>query len=403
MTLIVLVRVFVLKWKAILTRFSFFLVGYAMLSENLFAKKKAENQLFKDESVLYPEFLPDVLPHREREIEELALALRPASEGKRPRNVFVFGPPGTGKTASVRFVLKQLEEYSGRAKGVVLNCFEANSRHAVLSELAARFGAIVPRRGVGSDETLGEWVSSLQKKKLLPIVVLDEADQLLSTEDGSALLYDLLRLPEKHGIGIGVIAISNDSELLSNLDDRVKSSLSPSILSFGAYAPVQLKQILLERASNAFFPNAVSADALDVMAGHAAKLGGDCRVGIECLLASGRLAENENAEQLLSSHVQRVFGKIDQVSLEKRLIYLNSNERELLRTIARHDLKTSGDLFAFYQSEVPRPLAERMFRLMVAKLSKLGLVETEEVQSDVRGRTRQIRLLISKERVERLK
>jgi cell division control protein 6 len=372
------------------------------MASNVFASKAKLNSLFSDESVLYPEFLPDQLPEREREVEELVFALKPASEGRRPKNVFVYGPPGTGKTASVRFVVKQLEEYSGKAKGVVLNCFEVNSRHGVLAELATRYGAIIPRRGVGSDETLGEWVGVLTRKKVLPIVVLDEADQLLATEDGSKLLYDLLRLPEKHGIGIGLIIVSNDSELLSRLDDRVKSSLSPVRLPFEGYAPSALKRILSERAKEAFFPDAVSQDAFDVTAGHAAKLGGDCRVGIECLLAAGRLAERENAQQVLAGHCKTVFGSVDKVSLEKRLAYLTPAETELLKVVSRHEEVPSGDLFLFYQSEVPTHLAERMFRTMLSKLVKLGLVDAEDSVGDVKGRTRKARLLISKEKVDSL-
>ncbi len=369
------------------------------MSQNVFANKKSLNQLFRDESVLYPEFLPDALPNREKEIEELVFALRPASEGKRPKNVFVYGPPGTGKTASVRFVVKQLEEFSGKAKGTVINCFEANSRHTVLSELAIRFGAIIPRRGVGSDETLSEWVSVLQKRKILPIVVLDEADQLLSSEDGSKLLYDLLRLPEKNGIGIGVIIVSNDTELLASLDDRVKSSLSPVRLEFAGYSPQQLKQIFSERSEKAFFANVVAQDSIDLIAGHAAKLGGDCRVGIESLLAAGRVAEKENASQLLPEHCKAVFGQVDKVSIEKRLAYLSVQESELLKTIARHDGLLSGDLFLFYQSEAQNALAERMFRQMLSKLDRLGLVTAEETLGDVKGRTRRVHLAVSKEKV----
>ncbi|MDO8625270.1 MAG: AAA family ATPase [Candidatus Diapherotrites archaeon] len=372
------------------------------MASNLFVSKAKLHSLFSDESVLYPEFLPDQLPNREREVDELVFALKPASEGKRPKNVFVYGPPGTGKTASVRFVVKQLEEYSGRAKGVVLNCFEVNSRHGVLSELATRFGGIIPRRGVGSDETLAEWVAVLTRKKILPIVVLDEADQLLATEDGSKLLYDLLRLPEKHGIGIGVIIVSNDPDLLESLDDRVKSSLGSKHLAFEGYSPVALKGILVERAKAAFFPNAVSQDAIDVMAGHAAKLGGDCRVGIECLLAAGRLAERENAQVISAAHCKAVFGTIDQVSLEKRLAYLSSSEKQLLQVVSRHQDVASGDLFLFYRSEAKNALAERMFRNMLSKLVKLGLVEAEETVGDVKGRTRKVKLLVSNEKVEML-
>jgi hypothetical protein len=36
------------------------------MASNVFASKAKLNSLFSDESVLYPEFLPDQLPERER-------------------------------------------------------------------------------------------------------------------------------------------------------------------------------------------------------------------------------------------------------------------------------------------------------------------------------------------------
>lgn len=368
------------------------------MPENVFAKAKRLNQLFKDESVLYPDFLPEQLLEREKETNELVFALKPASSGGKPRNLFIFGPPGTGKTACTRFVLKQLQEYSGKAKPVIVNCFEANSRHAVLSFLAQQFGAIAPKRGVGSEEIYAELLGVWKRGQTVPIVVLDEADQLLSTEDGSKLLYDLLRVSELQKTRTGVIIISNDSELLVQLDERVKSSLSAQQLFFEKYAPRQLKTILSERAKLAFLPNAVDSGIVSLAAGHAAKMGGDCRIGIECLLAAGREAEKQNSERILTGHLQCVFVSIDKVSLEKRLKYLNPTETTVLKLIARHDGLNSGDLFAFVQEEAPKKIGERMFRQIVSKLEQMRLIEAKPVTEGQRGKTRQISLLVDKQK-----
>lgn len=369
------------------------------MPENLFAKAKRENQLFKDEAVLYPDFLPEQLPEREKELQELVFALKPASSGGKPRNLFIYGPPGTGKTASTRFVLKQLQEFSGKAKAVLVNCFEANSRHAALSFLAHAFGAIIPKRGVGSEEIYSELLGVWKRSGAVPIVVLDEADQLLLTEDGGKLLYDLLRVFELQNTRTGVIIISNDSELLVRLDERVKSSLSVQQLFFEKYSPQQLKTILQERARQAFFPNALDAQVIPIAAGHAAKMGGDCRVGIECLLAAGREAEKRNHEKVLPEHLHQVFASVDKVSLEKRLKYLSPTEIMVLKIAARHSDLVSGDLLVFVQDEGEKKIGERMFRQIVSKLEQMRLVEAKPVAQGHRGKTRQISLLVEREKV----
>lgn len=373
------------------------------MPENVFAKAKRLNQLFKDEAVLYPDFLPEQLLEREKETNELVFALKPASAGGKPRNLFVYGSPGTGKTAVTRFVLKQLQEYSGKAKPVLVNCFEANSRHAVLSFLAEKFGAIAPKRGVGSEEIYSELLGSWKRSGTVPIIVLDEADQLLSTEDGSKLLYDLLRVSELQKTRTGVIIISNDSELLIQLDERVKSSLSAQQLFFEKYSPQQLKTILSERAKLAFLPEAIDSEIVSLTAGHAAKMGGDCRVGIECLLAAGREAEKQNSEKILSEHLHRVFASVDKVSLEKRLIYLNPTEIRVLKQIAKHDGLTSGDLLAYVQDEEKKKIGERMFRQIVSKLEQMRLVEAKPLLEGQRGKTRQLSVLVDKQKIGALK
>ena len=55
-----------------------------------------------------PSYTPDILPHREREINDLASVLVPALHGETPSNVFIYGKTGTGKTAVSKFVGKEL-------------------------------------------------------------------------------------------------------------------------------------------------------------------------------------------------------------------------------------------------------------------------------------------------------
>src|SRR3989338_9206864 len=118
------------------------------MAKNLFSVRSGEMSVFLDERILYPEYIPERLPFREKEINSLVYCFDPVLRGRKPLNVFLAGPTGVGKTACVKYVLRELEESFDRAKSIYLNCFEYNSRPAVLSAIANFVGGAIPRRGL---------------------------------------------------------------------------------------------------------------------------------------------------------------------------------------------------------------------------------------------------------------
>mgnify|MGYP005815269017 FL=1 len=60
-----------------------------------------DETLFKDLSVLEPDYLPEYFPHRDSQLNALRFALKPSLRGMRPLNCLLVGPPGTGKTSAI--------------------------------------------------------------------------------------------------------------------------------------------------------------------------------------------------------------------------------------------------------------------------------------------------------------
>jgi len=364
------------------------------MRENIFSKSSGLNEIFKDERALYPEFLPERLPHREKEIDALAFCFKPILSGKKPFNAVVLGSPGTGKTVSAKFVLSQLEEISGRAKSLYINCFEFNTRNSVLFMIANFVGAAIPRRGLATDEIYSKMVDYLKKCDFVPVLILDEADQLILKEEGSKLLYDLLRVIESDKIRFGIIFISNNFLLTSSLDSRVKSSLSEESIVFEKYSPEQLKDILKERASIAFFENALGKDVINVAAAHSAKSGGDARIGIESLLKAGRLAEKENSAKVSVSHLKKAFVVMDSAVLSKTFPFLSEQEKILLDLISSFKKGVfSGKLFEEY-SKKKNHLELRQFRSVISKFELLNLVSAPLLEVKPKGKSRFISLKV---------
>src|SRR3989344_2953033 len=67
-----------------------------------------KNSLFKDKSVLQANYTPHSIPHRDKQIEQVASILAPILRGERASNLFVYGKTGTGKTLSIQYVKEEL-------------------------------------------------------------------------------------------------------------------------------------------------------------------------------------------------------------------------------------------------------------------------------------------------------
>lgn len=367
------------------------------MKRNIFEKAKREGEIFKDERYLYPEFVPERLPHRDAEIDSLVFAFNPTTRGGKPHNVFCCGGTGVGKTACVKYVLNELQEYSDRAKALYLNCFEFDSRHSILSAIANFLGSAVPRRGLGTDETYTKMLEMLRKVDFTPIIILDEVDQLLNREEDSKLLYDLLRVIEHENARFGLAIISNDPTLTSRLDSRIKSSLTEETIFFEQYTPAQLKDILRERAEYAFLPEVLSEEVIPVAAAHAAKLGGDARVAIESLWKAGREAERESSKKVELKHLKKAFESIDAVSSLKAVKHLKDTEKLLLKIIAESGLINSGELYKKYSKVEKKGLTERRLRDFLSRLEKQGLINAETVSLGNKGKTREFSLAVPKQ------
>jgi len=342
-----------------------------------------ESKIFKNEEVLSPEYLPDFLPHREDKIKQLAENLLPAAEKRIPQNTFIFGPPGTGKTACVKFVFREFEEYSG-VRTIYINCWDYKTITSIFSKISSELGGFVQRRGLSKDEILERLVEICNKLNKGLIVCLDEVDQLVFHDD--AALYDLLRLNQYVKIPIGLIFISNNQFVFSNVDARVKSSLNIEEMEFKPYSLLEMKDILEERAKLAFI--AFESAAILLAANHAVQNGGDVRIGLECLLKAGRQAEKESSNKLLVSHVKTILKTVKPVKPEILKEKINLDEKIILQILEEEKKIFTDKLYSEYCSKIECPVSERRFRDFLNHLEEIGLIKSVRRKRGVKGRKR---------------
>lgn len=336
-----------------------------------------DTSIFTKEGALTPDFLPSNLPGREAHTRELAFLIEPAIRGVKPSNAFLYGPPGTGKTVTAKYVLNQLIEASSKAVSVYVNGWQESTRLAVLSRLAIALRLPLPRRGLAEDEVLTRIMEVLRKEQRVMVVVLDEADRLNGVD---RLLYDLSRASEVHQAPMGVITISNEPDLLANLDDRVRSSLSARSIEFKAYSPIELKAILTERAKLAFRPGVVNAEGIAMAAALAAsKNRGDARIALETLLRAGRFAESKGRGQVGAAEVKESNTPFSAEPLEEIPETMGKGEELLLEVVKSMPGAKKGGVEAnvVYEEYAKRKQeTERSIRNHLAMLERRGIVES---------------------------
>lgn len=328
-----------------------------------------ETTIIHDEQPLLETFVPDRLYHRDDQTQFIVNALKPVAAGRTPRNVFLHGPTGTGKTSAVLWVFEQLEVHTTNVKTVYVNCWQKTSHHAVVSEIAQNVVKFTNIRKT-TQELVQDIKTYLERNNKRLVVCLDEVDRL----DDYDILYDLSRN------NYGLIAISNDKYAMTDVDDRIRSSLSFEELEFPQYSTDEIADILMDRVSFAFVPGSVDFTTLKIAA-QASE--GDARVALDIVRKAGLIAESQGKRKVTVEHVIEAKRSTTQLKVKQILTTLNEDMKLLYKLIEETKSIKSVDLWEKYQTSVAQPMSERAYRKYMQKLVSLRLVKAE---GDVRWR-----------------
>ncbi len=332
--------------------------------------------------VLDTDYIPDILPHREAQMKDIASTISYALESGRASNVFVVGPPGTGKTASIRYILRELSSYSPLTFQTYVNCWVYRTRYSIISFLAKELRIPVPRRGVAPDEAYDRIFSKLNDFRGA-VIVLDEIDRL--SRESSEVLYDFSRLHEFLEIPTVIITIANDDSFVYRLDPRIYSTLFSRKIEYAPYTVPQLKDILRERAKIALADGSYDDNILGLCAAIGWKRGGDARAAISCLYEAAVLAEREGADRITPEHVRRVSSSIPSARHEN----LDPKYVPIVDILREKGELTVRELYEIYTDRVEK-ITLRAFRNYLRELEALGIIEMRRL--NVRGYVRAVRL-----------
>lgn len=365
-------------------------------------------KIFANREMMRPDYIPNDLPHREEQILKLAEILAPSLKGSRPSNIFIYGVPGTGKTAVTKYVLKKIED-EGMKIGVNLgvayiNCKHDDTNYRVLADLCESVGERIPFTGLSTSEVFRRFVKIVDSSERMIFAVLDEVDALVK-KTGDKALYDLTRINQRLSrTRISIVGITNDLKFMEYLDPRVRSSLGEEELVFPPYDASELEDILSRRASLAFNKNVIEGSVIKLCSALAAKEHGDARRALDLLRISGEIAERNGDTKVTEDHVRmaqkeiekdRVVEVIRTMPLHSKILILSLN---LLGNGASKGGST-GELYDLY-SKVAKsmglePLTQRRISDLINELDMLGIANAKVVSKGRYGRTKVVSLSIS--------
>ncbi len=350
-----------------------------------------------NKTVLTPQYLPETLIHREKEVELIKSYIYKFDKKELIPNIIIYGPTGSGKTSVIKYTMKNSDVKNLDME--YLNGRFYNTTYRILSKLTYE----EDRLGL----PMSYFIDKLRNRSKNLLIAIDEVDFI---KDIDELLYLLSRLNDESNVYIAMILITNSIQLKSRLDIRTLSSLNEKEMFFSPYSADQLIDILEDRIKIAIEGEYDKA-ALSKIAAIAASESGDARYALKILMRALEIAENENANKFEELHVDKALESIEFDIVAETLKSLPINMQIVMYTIAKmystlpkdlfnstiNDLISISDVFNNYvkiSENAFRRKAKSLkwFKHYLNELENLGLISTVVMKNKNREVISYIRL-----------
>ena len=349
-----------------------------------------DESLFQNINAFDPDYVPPNYNYRDRQMEAMAMAIRPAISGGQPSNSVVLGSCATGKTKAIRKVFELVEKTTEKVVCVYINCQLHTTRFGIFSQIYKKlFGHIPPETGVPFSRIYDQIMHKLQSDKKALIVALDDVNYLFQSKAANKVFYDLLRAYEEYpGVKTGIFAILSDLEFRYAFDKNVNTVFIPQDITFQPYTYSEIEDILRDRVNAGFFPGVMGDEILELVAMHTYDVG-DLRVGINLLRSCGNIAEADASREITEEHFQKAVDSLVSVQISETLKSLNDTEKALLKIISDSDkIFTAGELSELFKEK--ENVSYATFNRTLEKLEFLRLVDTKFTGKGSRGNSREI-------------
>ncbi|XP_077462333.1 cell division control protein 6 homolog isoform X2 [Stigmatopora argus] len=232
--------------------------------------------------------VPERLLSREAEDAAIRTFLREKAVQRQPGSLYISGPPGTGKTACLNCVLRDMKEELSHVQTLVVNCMTLRSSHGIFPLLAEKLRAPTGHKG-------------LQKHLTGPgpavLLVLDELDQLDSKAQD--VLYTIFEWPHLSKSRLCLVGIANALDLTDRILPRLQArpNCRPLLLNFPPYSREQLSDIVRDRLAQASAGSVLDAAAVQFCARKVSAMSGDARKALDVCRRAVEIVESEHRKK----------------------------------------------------------------------------------------------------------
>lgn len=388
--------------------------------QNIQERKLIKGKIFKNANrdLLRSDYIPEELPHREKELHQIVSILSTAMQGGQPSNIFAYGTTGTGKTAVVLNVKRQVKEIESimieqglrPMRMLYVNCRLHDTKYTLLSKIGndlSHEGENIPS-GWPTERVYQQLLRNIDRVGSTIVLVLDEVNALVE-KSGDEALYLLSRINSDLGNSrLTIISITNNPQMWNILNPSVRSTLTPEDVYFEAYNAQHLRDILENRARCCFVDGSLDDGVISKCAAIAAQENGDARIALELLRKSGEIAERLGSERVRDDHVMIAHKAIETSKTTGVIRGLSFHSKAVLLAVYAHAKKgfrkvSTGEVYDVYGKIcdllLKSPLTQRRVSDLISELDMLGIARSLVISKGRYGRTKEINLAASLEDV----
>ncbi|MBS3926371.1 MAG: AAA family ATPase [Nitrosarchaeum sp.] len=347
---------------------------------------------------------------REIESEKILSSIMSLQDGFVVPFVSVYGRSGSGKSTVVKFVCENLSDVISyrfvnlRKVQTIFGCANLILGNLGSTSLSSAVGL---NKAVDCIQSQIELILEQEQKKYF-VLVLDEYDVIFSDSRGnpSDFVYKLLQMEEnlrEKDKWLCMISISNNALQEYDLDDRVKSRMGSTYVSFSPYSKSDILGILQDRSERAFkIP--VHKDVLEYCSSLSSSDHGDARRALDLLRTAGEICDGTITRENIDSALKLLQKDRASEILASSTYHMRCVAASIcsLAILGEQPWSATSAIYKKYSDMVAKnekPLSYRRVSDLLVELENSGLVVSRAYSRGRHGYGKEYKLKISPELV----